>query len=429
MTNKVRNEIVLNRMFTGEFLDDHIGHEIVNMYKDDKGRNYVYIQPYGTYQASHHGKIEAVLMVRSVPGKGALEVLGLATGLTDIFDPTLDCHKQWEVHTEYIHKEEITYGGLSILDIFDRSKEKEGKQPVYFTMKAERVMRPNKKVYIIYGEKNTIGEDDIKIVNLKSNQAKCSLKQYFDPLNKETIKEDYFKLKELIECDNLWTKDTYPIGDVRKTEIKEDDFWDICGVGDYELAFSNAIEYYMKKYPELATEFSKNKFGKYYTGFHVLREWENIDLLLENDDTIVVIENKITSKINGIKIQEGKPIGNQLGKYHKIALEKAKGEFLDKEDPMRTSLQKNPKETVFLILTPDYNPINLYKYDTEEFACSKYYQQIFYSEAYAFLEKKHPEDQYFQEFLKGMKKHTSKYHADLFEDTRIKFIKQIKKHL
>lgn len=63
MVNSIRNEIVLNRMFAGEFLDDHIGHEIVNMYKDDQGRNYVYIQPYGTYQAAHNGKIGAVLMV------------------------------------------------------------------------------------------------------------------------------------------------------------------------------------------------------------------------------------------------------------------------------------------------------------------------------------------------------------------------------
>ena len=138
-------------MFAGEFLDDHIGHEIVNMYKDDQGRNYIYIQPYGTYQAAHNGKIGAVLMVRGVPGKSALEVLGLATDLTDIFNPTLNYKEQWGVHTKYITDNHITYGGKSVLDIFDRNKEDEKVQPVYITLQARYVMRPNRKVYIIYG--------------------------------------------------------------------------------------------------------------------------------------------------------------------------------------------------------------------------------------------------------------------------------------
>ena len=401
-----RDEIVLNRMFAGGFLDDHIGHEIVNMYKDDHGRNYVYIQPYGTYQATHHGKIGAVMMVRGVPGKSALEVLGLATGLTDIFNPALGYKKQWEVHIKYIQDNNITYGGVSLLDIFDRSKEKEEDQPVYFTMQAGHVMRPNRKVYIIYGETQTIAEEGAEIVMLRNTkQAKCSLKQYFNPKN-----EDYATLKELIECDNLWTEDTYPLsGDGHPMEIHEDNFFDILGVADYELAFSNALAYYMTKYPELVTEFVRQKFSTSVKAFQVLREWANIDLLLENDDRVVVIENKITSKINGIQVKDGEQVGSQLDDYLRKATRRANG-----------------RKVSCFILTPDYNPINLDEYNAKGFVCKEHYVQLFYSEVYDFLKGRHPEDLYFQEFLKGMKKHTSRYHTDLFEETRTKFIKQIK---
>ena len=417
-----RPEIVLNRMFAGEFLDDHIGHEIVNMYKDDLGRNYVYIQPYGTYQSSHHCKIGAVLMVRGIPGKSALEVLGLATELTDFFDPSLDYKKQWEVHAKYIRDMRISYGGMPLLNIFDRSKEKEKEQPVYFTMEAKRVMRPNRKVYLIYGEKQTIDEEGAKIILLPhTKQAKCSLKQYFDSKS-----DDYGALKALVDCTNLWTEDTYPLaGDGRPTEIHEDNFFDICGVADYELAFSNALSYYINKYPELVIEFAKQYFGKNIKEFRVLREWKNIDLLLENNEQIVVIENKITSKINGIQVKEGKLVGTQLKKYYEIAQKKAQGEFLDNDDFMRIELQKHPKATAFFILTPDYNPINLDEYNTDGFTCKEHYKQLFYSEIFSFLKDRHPNDFYFQEFLKGMKKHTSRYHTDLFEETRTKFIKQI----
>ncbi len=401
-----RNEIVLNRMFAGDFLDDHIGHEIVNMYKDDLNRNYVYIQPYGTYQSVHHGKIGAVLMVRGVPGKSALEVLGLATELKDIFDPSLDYKKQWEIHSKYIRDNKISYGGMSLLNIFDRSKEKEKEQPVYFTMEAKRVMRPNCKVYIIYGETRTIDEKDAKIVLLPhTKQAKCSLKQYFAPNS-----DDYGVLKTLVDCKDLWTNDTYPLaGDGNSTEIHEDNFFDICGVADYELAFSNALAYFMRKYPELVIEFVKKRFGKTIKPFRVLREWANIDLLLENTEQVVVVENKITSKINGIQVKDGKQVGSQLDDYQKKADARANG-----------------RKVSCIILTPDYNPINLDEYNAKGFVCKDHYEQIFYSEVYSFLEGKHADDSYFMEFMKGMKKHTNRYHTDLFEETRTKFIKQIK---
>ena len=40
MTNETSNNeaIVLNRMFTGDYLEENIGHEVINLFKSDKGK-------------------------------------------------------------------------------------------------------------------------------------------------------------------------------------------------------------------------------------------------------------------------------------------------------------------------------------------------------------------------------------------------------
>ena len=430
----MKSEIVLNRLFAGSFLDDNIGHEIVNMYKADNGANYLYIQPYGTYHMAHAGKIGYVLLVRGISGKQTVEVLGLATGLTEMYDPSLTPTEMREQHKQDIAKEQVSYGRRSILDIFDRSKEKDEIQPVYLSMKAEKVMRPARKVYIVYKGGKGVDDPDAVIVRLENtNQAKCSLKQYFTEND-----GDYERIKALIDKKDLWTIDTQKVEDNPQVEIEEDSFWNVCGIEDYELAWSSALAYFMRKYPELIVDFAKEVLRTDVKPFYqVERETDNVDILLENDEEIVVIENKITSKINGIQIKDDKLVGTQLMKYYLKALERACEPKDDHSQSLDGQSCKNhpPKKVSCFILAPNYNTIELDKYDTpfddsdksEMFRCKEHYRQITYRDVYQFLSDKHPEDGYFQEMLKGMKKHTMEYHDDLFEVTRKKFIRQIGK--
>ena len=43
--------IILNRICTGDYLDEgaNLGHEVVNLFKADNGKYYVYLMPDGTY--------------------------------------------------------------------------------------------------------------------------------------------------------------------------------------------------------------------------------------------------------------------------------------------------------------------------------------------------------------------------------------------
>ena len=397
--------IAINRLFAGRYLSNHIGHEVINMFQSDNGKNYIYLQPYGTYAAKHYGKIGYVLLARGVEGKRALELLGLATHLTDIFNPK-DCNP-WTHTREYIKKNNVRYGDVSLLDIFVHNEGDVDAQNVYLTMEAETVMRPKKPTYIVFGSEE-VQIDKNTIYLSYSNQAKTSLKQYFLPGD-----EDYEVLRRLINDKTLWTIPTTQIGKTDSIPIKEDNFFDICGIDDYELAFSNALAFFMDKYPELVVGFAKDRLAKNIKPFPVVeRETHNIDILLKNEEMIVVIENKITSKINGVKIKNHQVVDSQLSKYYKYAKEERQ--------------KDKPKKVACFIITPNYNSINLSEFNLPDFDCEHIYQQISYKEIYDFLKGKHPEDAYLQEFIKGIEKHTKNYHNDLFEETLTKFARQIK---
>ena len=41
--------IVLNRMYVGGYLELNIGHEVINLYQADNGRNYIYLNSTGDF--------------------------------------------------------------------------------------------------------------------------------------------------------------------------------------------------------------------------------------------------------------------------------------------------------------------------------------------------------------------------------------------
>lgn len=47
MSKAIVNEILLNKMFEGKYLNSNIGHEVINFIKADNSKHYVYVNPYG----------------------------------------------------------------------------------------------------------------------------------------------------------------------------------------------------------------------------------------------------------------------------------------------------------------------------------------------------------------------------------------------
>ena len=73
-------EVLINTVFTGDYTNENIGHEIINMYKTNKNENYIYISPWGTVAKENYNKIKEVVFVRAA-GKNKLEIIGKASGL------------------------------------------------------------------------------------------------------------------------------------------------------------------------------------------------------------------------------------------------------------------------------------------------------------------------------------------------------------
>lgn len=93
MANSNSDEyILINTIYTGDYTNENIGHEIINLYKTDiwidektgqkrGGKNYIYISPWGKVAKDKHETIKEVIFVRAA-GKDKLEIIGCANGLT-----------------------------------------------------------------------------------------------------------------------------------------------------------------------------------------------------------------------------------------------------------------------------------------------------------------------------------------------------------
>ena len=146
--------------------------------------------------------------------------------------------------------------------------------------------------------------------------------------------------------------------------------------------------------------------------FEIAREENNIDLLIRGNKNVIVIENKIKSKINGQKYDiEGTLVQTQLGKYHDI-IEKM---ISDPDD------SSNGKKSYYFIFLPNYNKI-----DTQKIKDSKGYETIKYSDIYSFFDENKVYDKYFNDFINAMYKHTQPIDNDLYDDMKQKFVKRIK---
>lgn len=61
----INNEaIVINRMFKGSYLEENIGHEVINIFKSDNGKHYLYLNSLGSFHRDWKGRIKYMLMVR-----------------------------------------------------------------------------------------------------------------------------------------------------------------------------------------------------------------------------------------------------------------------------------------------------------------------------------------------------------------------------
>ena len=376
-------------MFTGGYLGDNIGHEIINLFKADDGNNYIYLCKDGKYTRKDLPKY--VIQVRHHCTR-TLEVISIAEIESKITKQEID---------------NIKYGGVSIVDIF-KENEEQGTD-TYITFKATNVIKPtpDQPVYIAYEGnrvkvnistpfiKPTIILNEKVVVNGKEkyNFDVCEALRNYIYYN-ENQDSDYFKLNSLIKNAFSNNIDWQPVSEQLGLTVKDSSKiystpGDIYGISNLELPYSNAFKFFIEKYPQLLSGI----FGKICSYFdmhrnyqitRIEREWRNIDILIEVDnELVIVIENKIFSDLNGKKENEI----TQLDKYERI---------ITKED------KYNAYNKIFILLLPDHNNINIDNYTN--------WHKLFYSSVSSYLDEfvKTNNDEQLKDFAEMVSRHSDK---------------------
>ena len=361
--------IVINRMFTGNYLVDNIGHEIINLFKADDGENYIYLCKDGKYNRKNLPQY--VIQVRHHATR-VLEVISIA-----------------EIESKVPENKiaRIEYGGKSITKIFKDNKD-EQIEASFVTFKAKRVLKPVSFQYIGYMG-NRIKSDTPFVRNLtlamildektEGKEKYCfdvseTLRNYIDYNERED--SDYYKLSKFV--DGAFKDDGKNWVEVKEQIVpKQNNTFtagDIYGINNLELPYSNAFKFFLDKYPQLLSGFCKyleekcncvvGDLCKYFDEhpnykIKVYRERNNIDILIEVDESwVIVVENKIFSDLNGKKEKEI----TQLDNYREI---------------VECSKKYKERGKIFVLLLPDHNNIDISNY--------KDWHKVFYSSVSNYL--------------------------------------------
>ena len=192
-----RDVIVLNRMFSGSYLDENLGHEIINLFLCDNGKHYVYLNDDGTFDKAYLNRIKTVVFVQD-SGNNAVKIIGKADVVDDIFAKEIYLNDVKLVGEQsqvaYILRNEVKYGGTYLHAIHFNDKQ----QSTWITFLCKNYCVPasgNASIQFSYTQSGTQGS----ITRLGANKACSSLKQYFKPCD-----ADYETLDRLLNDPNAW---------------------------------------------------------------------------------------------------------------------------------------------------------------------------------------------------------------------------------
>lgn len=380
----LRSEILVNQVFSGSYLEEsaNIGHEVINLFKDDKGRSFLNIPK---NQNIGGRDIRYVFFVTHVKSRKTVEVLAVAS---DLAEPTDD------------ELEEIRYGGASMPQIFsDIPSDNLQRLRDFVPYKAGWVAVPRHPIFLTVDdsfelpETPAAGTAGAELVRLKTKQdiTNTSLRKYY---SEEADREVYEQLKLLAER-NDWSavKDKVTANGTSRSAGAS--FLEAIRKENDELVFSNLLAYFFEYDGELLRDFCREvlRIDGMDPVTSVRREFKNIDIWVESGRHAVVIENKIKSGINGIVSIESDKGESQLTKYRRIAEEEAPG-----------------KDRRFFLLVPDYNNINVSLYDSPPTPEDEY-SVLRYSNVLDFFVRHAPAyiaDRCFPDFVRGLERHAVK---------------------
>ncbi len=421
MKNKEKDVILINKMFNSNKKSyanerENIVHEIINLFKANNGKHYIYIVKDGHIDKKYDDRISDILLTRSVgSGSKIVEIIAWVKSPKQIIK-NWDSERRKDIYDNQMKKyiEKMQYDinyKVAVNEIFEnnfyKEKKENGEGILYATFEADIVVKPKVPIFLTYDRKNTKFP---KTYLIERKNFNTSQKSFVPKKNKN----DYETLKTMLEDENNWEeKDNFKKVDIKNIK-KEDNFnfLKLVKLENFELAFSNMLQYYFLQNKNIFQKFVKKVLGIDINvkdkSFEINREEQHIDIVIRDDNKAIVIENKIKSDINGKEYDEcGDVTKTQLDDYR---------EYIEKD--------KNRKGSYFIVV-PNYNKGKFLSNNNG-------YKIITYKEIYDFYKDKKEyfkDDKYFEDFLKALKKHTKEVDSETYDimlDRLSKRIKEIK---
>lgn len=525
--NEEDSVIILNRMYVGDYLGENLGHEVINLIKSDNGNHYIYVNAHGTVNEEFYRrddeivKNDVILLTRLVNISGikdTVEILAKATGcelcakkeMEELFgdkedykkqDKLIKAKKRHKINKDYIKEKDIRYGGVLLNEIFANNDYagRTNDSAMFVTYKVDKIVKPKKRIYIstedLSNEKDDLGkvnkdaknilekdEQGNKIgkvfwLNENSNKDDNKDKDKYKPCGTElktyftTKKEHAFEnLKKIINTPENWENDTIEekTKDILENyKPQEHNLIDIIHKTRDELTYSNLLAYMLMQEPlkksfcEFFSKFGVENLSKNYV---VTREEGNIDILIQDDENIIVIENKIKSAINGWKTENknSESATNQLHKYMHyvygevwdknkscykkveetdkkyLSIKKFQDELKSQEEA-KTQEEAKKRKRHFLVLKPKYNNLSetSINEEIENFEDKNVknsgierkgeYKIISYADLYNHFKDIECNAMYFKEFKSAIERHS--YDVDNIQEHQMfeRFVEIIKK--
>ena len=407
---------VITRMYAGGYLAaGNLGLEIINLFKTDQGENYIFIGAWGMIDQKYDEKVKGVLLTRFVT-KNCHEVLGLAKispggqvikGMQGSRAQKLA--KNTEQIKDYLSKHKVTYGGATFEQIYN------GRLESCFTFRADELLIPKRTMLVTDLTAKDSKEDGT--YNLKDKRfGSQALHMYIDT---EKNPRSFATIEKMMEDESLWDKDkSATINKDKVVDNRHFNFLNIIKKENDELVFSNMISYFLDRDREMLKDFGRKVLAEKELGIEIdadaeiIREKDNIDILIEDKNRVIVIENKLKSEINGVEerhnFSDGHLIQSQLLKYYNLVSEQAK---------------KDGRKAHFFVFLPNYSRIDISKYEG-----SKYYSEVRYAELYDFFRKYDDgKDKYFHDFCNALYAHTKDRDNNYYDEMEYMFMNRIRR--
>ena len=387
-------EIMLNKSFIGSWgvaNDENIPHEIINMFRSDNGKIYIYVPPYGGFKTDEHNEVEYILLTGSW-NNNTTEVFYVVKGLTLLHRGGRKATKSDRKKlVDYIVANNVKYGGKYLHEI--KMAEAEEEIVFYMTFQAENIYKPEKPLFLSWAVDSEVHTAEKDVFELSDKEYKYQRQIGY------LTEKDYDTVEAIIKSD-IWDTSVEVVQSVPETvstRPKTMNFLKLIHKEYEETIFTNLFYEFFRTVPGLFASFAEEVLGIAGTGKYVIKTEVKtkdgkgrIDLLAESEDAVIVMENKINSGLNGID------------KHNRLSQLTTYINFVESE------LLKGRKGSYFLF-EPNYNDIDIKRFDQQR---GTEFIKIQYSSIYNFFVA-HKEDlqtsvfgQYADDFIEALYTHT-----------------------